>query len=181
VRFFLGFFFLKKQELLCFSSGQWRISRQSGPWIARNFTIIQDPTLWDWTDFGPAQTTESPGHKPLIVNVVVVGPFREEEEGIGIASDVIKAEGEDPETPGYLRRDKVRTQEGCWRSQIVGVSPLALSWWNPGIITIPQYWFNKTEQHTARGNPGTVTIPQYRVNKTKKHTTTRFLSFRPGP
>jgi len=27
----------------------------------------------------------------------------EEEEGIGIASDVVKAEGEDPDTPGCLR------------------------------------------------------------------------------
>jgi len=34
---------------------------------------------------------------PLVVNVVVVGPFEEEEEGIGIASDVIEVEGEDPD------------------------------------------------------------------------------------
>jgi len=26
-------------------------------------------------EFGLAQTTEPPGHKPLVVNVVVVGPF----------------------------------------------------------------------------------------------------------
>ena len=37
---------------------------------------------------------------PLVVNVVVVGPFEEEEEGIGIASDVVKVEGEAPDTPG---------------------------------------------------------------------------------
>jgi len=36
---------------------------------------------------------EPPGHKPLIVNVAVVGPFEEEEEGTGIASDVVKVEG----------------------------------------------------------------------------------------
>ena len=43
------------------------------------------------------------------VNVVVVGPFKKEEEGIGITSDVIKVpvKGEDPDTPGYLRRDRV--------------------------------------------------------------------------
>ena len=52
--------------------------------------------------FGPAQTTEPPGHKPLVVNVVVVGLFEEEEEGTGVASDVVKVEGEDPDTPGYL-------------------------------------------------------------------------------
>jgi len=29
-----------------------------------------------------------------------VGPFKEEEEGAGIASDVVVVEGEDPDTPG---------------------------------------------------------------------------------
>ena len=46
--------------------------------------------------------TEPPGHKPLVVNVVVVSLFEEEEEGTGIASDVVKVEGEDPATPGPL-------------------------------------------------------------------------------
>jgi len=31
-----------------------------------------------------------------------VGPFEEEEEGTGIASDVVKVKGEDPATPGPL-------------------------------------------------------------------------------
>jgi hypothetical protein len=31
------------------------------------------------------------------VIVAAVGPFEEEEEGIGIASDVVKVEGEDPQ------------------------------------------------------------------------------------
>jgi len=61
----------------------------------------------------------------LVVNVVVVGPFEEEEEGIDIASDVVKVEGEDPDTSGYLRGDRVRL--GRQRSRIVGASPLALS------------------------------------------------------
>jgi len=47
--------------------------------------------------FGLAKTTEPPGHKPLVVNVVVVGLF--EEEGI----------------------------VGRRRSRIVGASPLARS------------------------------------------------------
>ena len=54
------------------------------------------------TNFGPAHTTEPPGHKPLVVNGVVVGPFEEEEEGTGIVSDVVKVQGEDPATPGPL-------------------------------------------------------------------------------
>jgi len=41
-------------------------------------------------------------HKPLVVNVVVVGPFEEEEEGTGIASDAVKVEADDPDTPGCL-------------------------------------------------------------------------------
>ena len=63
--------------------------------------------------------------KTLVVNVVVVGPFEEEEEGIGVASDVVNAEGEDPDTPGYLRGDRARL--GRQRSRIVGASPLARS------------------------------------------------------
>jgi len=33
-----------------------------------------------------------------------VGPFEEEEEGTGIASDVVKVEGEDPATSVYYLR-----------------------------------------------------------------------------
>jgi len=50
----------------------------------------------------PRHTTEPPGHKPLLVNVVVEGSFEEEEEGTGVVSDVVKVEGEDPATPGPL-------------------------------------------------------------------------------
>jgi len=53
-------------------------------------------------NFGPAHTTEPPGHTSLFVNVVVIVLFEEEEEGISIASDVVQVEGEDPDTPGYL-------------------------------------------------------------------------------
>jgi len=61
----------------------------------------------------------------MVVNLVVVGPFEEEEEGIGVASDVVKAEGEDPDTPAYLRGDRMRL--GRRRSRFVGASPLARS------------------------------------------------------
>ena len=66
-----------------------------------------------------------PVNKPLVVKVIVVGPFEEEEEGTGVASDVVKVEGEDPDTPGYLRGDRVRL--GRRRFLIVGASPLARS------------------------------------------------------
>jgi len=58
------------------------------------------------------------GTSPLVVSVVVVGPFEEEEEGTGVACNVVKVEGEDPDTPGYLRGDRVRL--GRRRSRIVG-------------------------------------------------------------
>jgi len=38
----------------------------------------------------------------MVVNVTVVGPFEEEEEGTGTASDVVEVKGEDPDTPGPL-------------------------------------------------------------------------------
>ena len=62
----------------------------------------------------------------------MLGPFEEEEEGTGIASDVVKVEGEDPATPGLLPQ---------------GI--------DPGTVTIPQYRFNKNKAtHThARRDP----------------------------
>ena len=32
-----------------------------------------------------------------------MGPFEAEEEGTGVASDIVQANGEDSDTPGYLR------------------------------------------------------------------------------
>ena len=64
----------------------------------------------------------------MVVNGTVVGPFEEEEEGTGIASDVFKVKGEDPATPGLLPQ---------------GI--------DPGTVTIPQYRYNKTKEHTLNG------------------------------
>jgi len=66
--------------------------------------------------------------RTLVDNRVVVGPFEEEEEGTGIASDVVKVEGGDPGTPGSLRSVDTR---------------IILK-----TVTIPQYVVNKTKQHT---------------------------------
>jgi len=55
----------------------------------------------------------------------VMPPLEEEEEGTGVASYVDKVQGEDPDTPGYLRGDRVRL--GRQRSRIVGAPPLARS------------------------------------------------------
>jgi len=61
----------------------------------------------------------------MVINLVVVGPFEEEDEGISVTSDVVKVEGEDPDIPDYLRGDRVRL--GRRRSRIMGAAPLALS------------------------------------------------------
>jgi len=53
-------------------------------------------------NFRPAQTRKpslTPGCQPHWL----LGPFEEEAEGIGISSDVVKVEGEDPATPGCPR------------------------------------------------------------------------------
>ena len=83
----------------------------------------------------------------------MLGPFEEEEEGTGIASDVVKVEGEDPATPGLLPK---------------GV--------DPGTVTIPQYRVNKTKQHETEADRVTQTlnsphpsdsqIPDPELNKT---------------
>jgi len=74
-----------------------------------------------------------------------VGPVEEEEEETGIASDVVKVEGEDPATPGCLRKDRVIRRVGDSKSWVR--TPLPRLRGNPGTITIPQYRFNKTKQH----------------------------------
>jgi len=38
----------------------------------------------------------------MVINVTVVGPFEEEEEGTSITSDLVKVKGKDPPTPGPL-------------------------------------------------------------------------------
>jgi len=55
-----------------------------------------------------------------------VGPFEEEEEETGVASDVVKMEGEDQATPGPLERNDTWT------------------------ATTPQYLYNKqSNTHTS--------------------------------
>jgi len=48
--------------------------------------------LWTCPD------TEPPELAPGCQRCQLLGPFEEEEEGIGIASDVVKVQGEDPAT-----------------------------------------------------------------------------------
>jgi len=50
--------------------------------------VVSGGGFHDTWDLKDAQTTQPLGHKALVVNVVVVGTFEEEEEGIGIAGDV---------------------------------------------------------------------------------------------
>ena len=54
-----------------------------------------------------------------------MGPFVGEEEGTGIASDVVKLEGEDLATPGCLRDDRVSRyasdSESWWHAPLACV------------------------------------------------------------
>jgi len=63
--------------------------------------------------------------KYLTKSANILSVATQEEEGTGVASDVVKVEGEDPDIPGYLRGDRVRL--GRRLSRIVGASPLARS------------------------------------------------------
>ena len=49
-----------------------------------------------------------------------MGPFEEEEERTGIASDVVKVKGEDPATPGCLRSVDTRNPRDRNDSPISG-------------------------------------------------------------
>jgi len=63
---------------------------------------------------------------PLVVNGVSCWVrSKEEEERIGIASDVVKMKGEDPANPGCLREVMVRRRVGD--SQLWARAPLAHS------------------------------------------------------
>jgi len=60
-----------------------------------------------------------------------VSPFEEEEEGVSIASDVVKVQGEAPDTPGYhyLRGDRVRRDVGDPGSWVRPLGSLVMKLW----------------------------------------------------
>jgi len=60
------------------------------------------------------------------LDLVVVCPFEQEEEWVDIASDVVKLKGENPDFPGYLKVDRLKSL-GCRQFSIAGASPLARS------------------------------------------------------
>jgi len=67
--------------------------------------------------------------KNLFKKKLVVGPFEEEEEGTGIASNVVKVKGKDPDTSGYLRGDRARRDVGKFQSWVRS------SWFTPNETT----------------------------------------------
>jgi len=81
--------------------------------------------------------TRAKASDPTGVNKVVVGPFQEEDEVTGMASDVVTVVDEDLRlaTTGCRGEDRVRRYVGDYNSWVR--SPLARG--NPGTVTIPQY------------------------------------------
>jgi len=78
-----------------------------------------------------------------------MGPFEEEEEGIGTASDVVKVpvQGEDPRLSKGGQSDvgtSVISGGGCVSLGLLTTKR------RDHYITIPQYRFNKTNQHNRR-------------------------------
>jgi len=56
----------------------------------------------------------------------LLGPFEEEEEGTGIASDAVKVQGEDPATPDYYLRSADTRKPRDRNTQDHNDSPISL-------------------------------------------------------
>ena len=95
-------FFSKEQVLLCLSCGRWRITQTLGPRARGILPSLRTLTNEDERTLDLPRRRSRQVTSPWLSTGVVVGPFEEEEEGTGIASDVVKVKGEDPATPGPL-------------------------------------------------------------------------------
>ena len=103
--FFFSLFLKKKTSvaLLCSVVGGGGFSSSWGLQYPRNLFITQGPHLTSnklWT----CPDTEPLGLVPGCQRCYLLGPFEEEGEGIGIASDAVKVKGEDLATLGYYLR-----------------------------------------------------------------------------
>ena len=70
----------------------------------------------------------------MVINVTVVGPFEEEEEGTGIASDVVKVEGAES---GHPRSPELRNDTGTAISPISGQQNKATHTPRPLLVANP--------------------------------------------
>ena len=102
-------FVVNKQVLFCFGRGRWRISQTLGPQYPRYLTILQDPYLWGRTNFGLAQVAAMACPGPWLSTAFDARSpslFEEEEEAIGIASNVVNVLDADMATPSSRRGDR---------------------------------------------------------------------------
>ena len=97
---FLFLFFLpKEQVLLCLSFWRWRITQTLGPVPKKSYhhlglSPMRLNELWTYSDDGAARA-QAPGCQRSSCGSVWRG-----RGGTGVASDVVKVQGEDPATPG---------------------------------------------------------------------------------
>jgi len=107
------FYFSNKKVLLCFMSWVEEDFAVTDPWhprtqeILRSFRTLPNKAErnWDLPDNG---ATRSKAKSFQLVHCGSVQRLSEEEEGIGIASNVIKVQGVTLATQGFLREHKAR-------------------------------------------------------------------------
>jgi hypothetical protein len=95
----------------------------------------------------------------------LLGPFEAEEEGICVASDVVKVKVEDPATPGSLRWDRVRWYVGDpFRGCVLLGPPLRK---HRDRKRFPNIGLIKTKQHTSTVQAGKERQRQLRLPTTQ--------------
>ena len=100
LRVFFPFLFFKKQVLLRFARS-WEVedSAVSGTPVSKKYFHYQGPSPMRPNGLWTCPDTEPPGLAPGCHRRKLLVPFKKEEEGIGIACDIVKVQGRVPGLP----------------------------------------------------------------------------------